>query len=347
MLQINNKTPFKGSLAIFANPEGVDCAYGIVKATFAVDDGGAISIQKNQLAINDADVFWGEPGQSSLKQAGEICLAKPSTDILLCGHAYAPDGETRTMDVRLSVGAVAKTVRVFGNRIWEGGFFGMRITPPETFTKIPLRYEYAFGGVDPQPDEENKIEDEPRNPVGRGLLSKYSKASWEGVPLPNLEDSLQLIASPKDRPSPACFAPVCPHWEPRKSYAGTYDDTWTKKRAPYLPRDFNPRFLQVATPGLIAPTYLQGGESVEITGATPGAPLRLKLPSKVVSVVFHFDEQVFTPPLNLDTVCFEPDEKRFTMIWRSCLIVDKKVHRLRELELLNHETNSAREVVRA
>jgi hypothetical protein len=343
MLQLNNKTRFKGSLALFANPEGVDCAYGVVKATFLIEDDGTLSISKDQLPLAVADVFWDEPAKSSLKQAGEIGLAKSSTDILLSGHAYAPNGEALSSEVRLTVGALTKTVRVFGDRTWESGLFGMKISPPKPFRKIPLRYEYAFGGTYLQPEDESKTEVEPRNLVGRGLLPKRNKASWKGVPLPNLENPHQLIASPKDRPTPACFAPICPHWEPRKSYAGTYDETWTKKRAPYLPKDFDSRFLQVAAPSLVTPSYLQGGEPVEIVGATPGAPLRFKLPAHVVEMAFHFDGQVCASPLNLDTVCFEPDEKRFSMIWRACLVVDKKVHRLSELELRCPQSSSARE----
>jgi hypothetical protein len=265
---------------------------------------------------------------------------------LLCGHAYAPQGEATSSEVRLSVGSINKTVRVFGDRVWDSGFFGMKITPPKPFIKIPLRYEYAFGGTDAVPENESDIELVPRNPIGRGFLPKRTKAPWKGQPLPNLEDPNALIVSAKDRPAPACFAPICPHWDPRKLYTGTYDEAWTKKRAPYLPKDFDPRFLQVATPDLITPAYLQGGEWVEILGATPVRPLRFKLPAHVVELAFHFDGQVCTPPLNLDTVSFEPDERRFSMVWRSCLIVDKKVHRLRELELKRPESSFAKEVVK-
>jgi len=337
MLQLNNTTIFKGALALFANPEGVDCAYGIIKATFHIEDDGAVSLPRDQLPLVAADAYWGEPGKSSLKAAGEVGLSKASTDVLLSGYAYAAGGEGVTSEVRLTVGPLSKTVRVFGDRVWESGLLGLKISPPKPFQKIPLRYEFAYGGTDTQPGDEAKIEDEPRNPVGRGLLAKRSKASWIGTSLPNLEDPLKLISSPKDQPAPACFAPIGPHWEPRRSSAGTYDEAWTKKRAPYLPKDFDVRFLQVAAPGLIASSYLQGGESVEIVGATPGRQLRFELPKQVVKMAFHFDGQVCTPPLNLDTVIFEPDERRFSMVWRTCLVVDKKQHRLRELEIRSGE----------
>lgn len=332
MLQLNNRTPFKASLGLFPNEEGVDCAYGVVKATFQASTEG-VALAKEQIALAATDEFWGDPKNSSLKCAAELGLGKPATDILLRGHAYAPSGGGTSAAVRLQVGGMEKNVRVFGNRIWESGLFGLRISEPEPFQKIPLKYELAFGGTDAQPEDEKKVDYEPRNPVGCGLVSKKSRAPAKNTPLPNLENPYELIKSPKDRPAPACFGPVCAHWEPRKSFAGTYDQAWMKKRAPYLPADFNPRYLQVAPPDLITRNYLQGGEAVEIIGATPEGKLRFGLPRCTMEIVFHFDGKPQASAPKLDTVCFEPDEKRVTMIWRAFQVVDKKVHRLRELEV--------------
>jgi hypothetical protein len=106
-----------------------------------------------------------------------------------------------------------------------------------------------------------------------------------------------------------------------------------KKRAPFLPLDFNPRFFQAAHPELICPNYLQGGEPVELSGVTPTGPLRFHLPRCTISMIFHLDGQACAHTPNLDTLCFEPDEQRYWMIWRTCQVVDKKVHRLKELEV--------------
>jgi hypothetical protein len=330
-------------MGLFPNQEGVDCAYGAVKATFQMGSDG-VSLAKEQVALVLADEYWSDPKSSSLKNAAEIGLSKPATDVLLQGHAYAPGGNAISSEVRLIVGGLQKTVRIFGNRFWEGGLLGLRISEPEPFQKIPLRYEFAFGGTDKQPEDEAKTDYEPRNPVGRGLVPKKSRTPGKGTPLPNLEDPRQLIKSPKDRPPPACFGPICSHWDPRKSYAGTYDEAWMKKRAPYLPTDFNPRFFQTAPPDQISPAYLKGDESVEISGATPGPPLRFQLPRCTVSMIFHLDGRDCPQTPNLDTVCFEPDEKRLCMIWRSCQVVDKKPHALRELEIQCREFSASKGV---
>lgn len=97
------------------------------------------------------------------------------------------------------------------------------------------------------------------NPIGCGFRVRGSERALTGMPLPNLEDPKHLIDSPKDRPPPAGFGYIHPHWEPRWRYAGTYDEHWKKNRAPYLPTDFDPRFNQAAHPDLSADSYLQGG----------------------------------------------------------------------------------------
>jgi hypothetical protein len=332
MLQLNNQTPFKCALGLFPNEDGVDCAYGVAKATFEIGP-GSVTLGKEQLAVVVADEPWGEPGASSLKRAAELGLAKPFTDVLLHGHAYAPNGGATSVEARLRVGSIDKTVRVFGDRVWDKGLFGLRISQPQPFQKIPLKYELAFGGTDRQPGNPDKLDYEPRNPVGRGLVPKKSQAPAKGAPLPNLEDPSALIRGPKERPAPACFAPVSPQWQPRKALAGTYDEAWMKRRAPYLPKDFDRRFHQVAPADLVSPAYLKGGELVDLSGVSPNGPLRFQLPNVMLEMIFHFDGRPWVQTPNLDTVCFEPDERRFSLLWRACVVVDKKVHRLRELQV--------------
>jgi hypothetical protein len=49
---------------------------------------------------------------------------------------------------------------------------------------------------------------------------------------------------------------VAASWQPRLGYAGTYEATWKKKRAPYLPEDVSPKYFQAAHEELVAPSYL-------------------------------------------------------------------------------------------
>jgi len=334
MLQVDNQTPFAAALSVFPDVQGVESAYLVVKATFAFT-AEAPALAPAQAPLLAADVFWGDPLQSSLRAAGEFALPKPATDVLLSGRAVAPAPGTRVAEVSLRVGPVFKSVRVFGERRWER--HGNRWQPgqPATWERMPLRWELAFGGVlRPRGEPDAAVHDwEPRNPVGRGLVDPDAAPAGEPPLMPNLEDPSAPIQSGADRPAPACFAPIAPTWMPRRAFAGTYDEAWTRSRAPYLPEDFDPRYFQLAPAGLIAPGYLQGGEPVELRGFTLDEPLRFELPRLTLDANFDFDGKPRSRPLHLETVLFEPDAGRLQMLWRAGLAVDKKLLKLRTVKL--------------
>src|SRR3712207_9360361 len=70
------------------------------------------------------------------------------------------------MDVRVSVGPASKTVRVFGDRVWDAGPAGAATKWVAPFERMPLVWERAFGGAD-QTDRGPTAD--PRNPVGTGF----------------------------------------------------------------------------------------------------------------------------------------------------------------------------------
>jgi hypothetical protein len=151
------------------------------------------------------------------------------------------------------------------------------------------------------------------------------------MPLPNIEDPRAPILSWDHQPTPAGFAPIDAYWEPRRSFAGTYDERWQNERAPYLPHDFDPRFLQIAPPALIVPGHLQGGEWVDLRGFTPAGVLQFQLPPVVPRIAYRMDDAQQERPAVLDTVIVEPDAARVCLVWRAALVVDKKALRVREV----------------
>jgi hypothetical protein len=331
MLQLRNHTPFAAHLAVFPDPEGIDTAYVTVKGTFAVGD--TTEIAETQVPVVLADVYWGEEGASSLKYASEVHPSKPSTDVVLVGQAWAPHGKTATsVDVALKVAGRMKVVRVVGDREWSRGAVGARHSAPKPFRSLPLVYERAFGGTHVA-EKEKKVLFEPRNPVGRGFVGERSGRELEGLPLPNLEDPRSPVRGVNDRPAPTAFGYVSPAWEPRKSYAGTYDEAWMQSRAPYLPKDFDPRFFNAAHPDLVMPGFLQGGERVEVLNANERGAFGFGVPECPVSAQVRIAGTVYAPALRLETVLIEPDEGRACLIWRAAVACDKKVLAVQLVEL--------------
>jgi hypothetical protein len=329
MLQIKNNSPFKAHLTVLPDKAGVDTLIVTVKGTFLLG-GEKVVVHPKQIPVAQADVPHGDPAKTSIKTLGEVSLPKPATDLVMFGHAYAPGGSATQVDVTLRIGTGAKVIRVFGDRTWTAGLLGSKPTPPQPFAKIPLIWERAFGGLDINPKNPEQMKGEDRNPVGKGF--HHFTAPPEGTPLPNLEDPNSPYRGWRDRPEPKCFAPIGPGWLPRRGFAGTYDKVWLENRSPFLPDDFDPRFLQAAPPDQVLHS-LTGGEPIEILNATPGGRLAFNLPAYDVEAVVRIDQATETPAMKLDTVILQPDDTTAIVVWRAAVSCDKKALKVREVEI--------------
>ncbi len=318
MWQITNKTPFSTELSFHPDPDGIDTAIAVIKATFAILP-DAIAVAETQLPIIKADEHWDDPATSSIRYASEICFPKPATDIVMIGHAWAPEGKpVKKSHVRLTVGPYSKTVKVYGNR-YRDTLLGIKsMVGPLPFQKIALKYENAYGGSDVHKSNPDKVKNEPGNPVGKGFRMMGGSNPVKGSQLPNFENS----------GPPAGFGYIAPDWRSRAKYAGTYDEHWQQTRAPRLPKDFNPRFFNCAHPDLITNGYLQGAEPVVIENASPNGIQHFALPKLAFKVCFVLNGQKKESPSFLDTLILEPDENRFSMIWRASRPCDKAMLKL-------------------
>ena len=140
-----------------------------------------------------------------------------------------------------------------------------------------------------------------------------------------------------DKPPLAGFGYIAPHWEPRRSLAGTYDDAWQKERCPLLPLDFDDRHFRNAHPDLCSPTHFGGGEQVRIRHASPSGELAFRVPGVrfEVKTSLKNEEDLIEPVL--DTLLVEPDQKRVAAVWKASLPCTRKFLlidyvRVRELE---------------
>lgn len=330
MLQLKNTTPFAANIAVLPDEEGVDSLYLNVKASFNI--GPKWTLAEEQIPPQEEDVYWEEPGSSSLKYASDFHPGKPATDIVMLGDAIAPkQASVRQLDVRLTVAHLSKTVRVFGDRTWENG----QISLPAAFQSMPLVYERAFGGTEYKDGgpEEGVVAAEERNPVGVGFQGTRKERDMEGMPLPNLEDPQCLIRLTGDCPEPACFGFRAPGWQPRAGLAGTYDDDWLQTRSPYLPSDYSRRFQNAAHPDLVYEGFLQGGEAVEITNMHPNGDLRFNLPYIKLGARVDMDGTEHAPPFNLETVIFEPNHLLASMVWKAKLRCDKKTLKIKQASI--------------
>jgi hypothetical protein len=331
---IENKTPYAFEPLHLLDEEARPLLVTVVKATFAIGADGRCAVAEQQLPLNlEGEPFGEDPELSSYKYEPEVAFFKPSTDVVLNGHAYAPRAGTTQTLVSFRVGPVQKQARVSGDRVWFRVAGQVSATGPIEFERIPLQYERAFGGWDRTHPDVARHTFEPRNPVGASYRAggKFE----EGVRLPNLEDPKAPIRSYGDRRTPTAFGFVSPHWQPRAALAGTYDERWQKDRSPLLPKDFDRRHLSAASPGLVAPAYLRGDETVVAIGVTPAGSLSFALPGATppdvrVAVRDGADRRLRT---NLDTVIVEPDEMRVLLFWRAHLALPTGPHDVAAIEV--------------
>jgi hypothetical protein len=313
---VENKTPLAFEPMFLVDEEFCPLFVPVIKGTFRIGDRGDCQLAEEQVPLNMEGELWsGDPATSSYKYEPEVAFFKPATDVVLVGHAYAPHSGATEVNVGLNVGSLRKSAIVFGDRVWFRSAGGWAMTRPVPFEKVPLTYERAFGGWDRSHPDPNRHIVDVRNPVGTG----FGPAANGEARAPNIEDPGALIRQFGERPPPAGFGFVSPHWQPRRELSGTYDERWQKERSPRLPKNFDRRHFNAASAGLVAAGYLRGDESVTMIGATPAGRLSFSLPAMQppeVRVVFHGQKEQRLAT-TLDTVIIEPDERRVVMLWRA------------------------------
>ena len=179
---------------------------------------------------------------------------KLTTDVVLKGHAY-PHGSQTSFKVSLRVGRVSKTIQVFGDRTCHLTTTGRLLFSPEApIEKVPLRYDFAYGGEDvaatakhgnpfealqrylvaPLSGLRPSLYSYPRNLAGRGFLLEATPAAVEQLRLPNLEDPVDLLTPERlvcgrlerwpELPLPQAMDWVSLGWFPRLAYCGFIPD---------------------------------------------------------------------------------------------------------------------------
>lgn len=325
MWLLRNATPFNAERTWVRDRDGAEVWIVAVKGSFIVRDDGMQILAPEQGEISRAPRFRGDPAQSSLLCECDLVHCKQMTDVLVEGHAVGAGGQlVETMNVRLRVANIDKTLRVHGDRVCTAGVLGLDLSRPELFTRMPIVYEKAFGGT-----TQNGWE--ARNPVGVGYSD--SRGALHGARAPNIEDPLHPF---KDSRSgrPAGFGPIARHWAPRVGLAGTYDDAWNDSRKPLVPHDFDELFYQAAPPDQRVDGYLRGGELVEVWGMTPDGVFSFRTPRVPLLMTTHFYDGTSAEhrPV-LHTLTIFPDRRQFDIVWHSQLPCHSKVHKLKATQI--------------
>lgn len=333
--EVINGTPLACSLLFLGKePDGLLHGVALVHGTWRIGGDGSLGLLELQHEPPIGGQWWGDPAVSSLRFEPQTAAAKPGCDVVLTGHVVAPGGRpTTSQAVRLELGSVRKQAIVFGDRALRRGIIGLAITPPQAFERMPLVYERAFGGWDRRHEDPSQHRCDPRNPVGVGFRDSKLEAVEEPL-LPNIEDPSRLYRGYGDAPPPCGFGFVAAGWMPRSALAGTHDAAWARDRAPLLPIDFDARFHNAASPGLVL-AGLRGDEPLLVEGLSAAGPCSFSLPGLPPPwCAWTLRRQSRrSAPMALDTVLIDMDRRCLSLQWRGAYALPDGPHALEALEV--------------
>ena len=318
-MQIYNQTRYVSEFTMGMDKTGREFLSLVVKGTFDFpDDPGkdpAPSAEQTPLVM--ADEFTGEPGYSATLWESDFAFRKKACDVILNGAAHAPDGKpAKVVRVGLKVGKWSKMFDVYGPREWRTIGPAAIASDPVPFYKQRFSYDNAFGGVDRLDPEDKLPAAYLPNPVGTGWATGKNHARLPGLPLPNTQAVGEDISSPYGEYTPMSFGPIARSHPRRLKYAGTYDQNWIDNIFPFLPADFDERYFQMAPEDQQIPFPVPGTDVV-ILNLTPKGREAFRLPETGLPLtVFRKRDKVFDHVVRPDTLLFDTEARRFSMVWR-------------------------------
>lgn len=322
----------------YIDPRGQRVVIAIVKATFEQDRLGRMVPAAEPSPVRVADVLWNdELPNSSVKYPSDVCCEKRGVDVVLVGVALSPRPVTR-MDIAARIGALEAPLVVHGERLFYKGARGVAISEATRFEAMPVVYERAYGGM----TADGSLVEE-RNPAGVGVA--HRDKDLIDTPAPQIEHPAFPHTGPGEDHPPMGYGATRPHWMPRRSYAGTFDDAWRETRMPILPLDFDPRFENVAHPSLQlggdgerqSPNHVEEapipGTEITVLGMSEGGLFRCELPDLklVLHGIRNHDRTSHRP--YVDTILIEPARRRVELVYRVVFTMGRGRTSLREVRV--------------
>jgi len=307
-----------------------DCFTIVAKATadLVVDDVARLRSESDPLRDETED-----PSQRALPP--DRVPFKLRADVLLLGHAYPAEPDAREGVAALSIGAgeqvLERELLVFGDRFWQPALAGFEPSLPEPFYQVALDFSSAFGGPDFA-----------LNPLGIGLHESMRDAPGP-LRLAQLEDPQHRIRTPRQRPAPACFAPIPLSWKQRWKGLGRQASPWTRFTEAF---DWG---LYQAAPRQLQRAWLRGDEPFVLqgvhrrfpvlSGSLPGLRVRGFAARSTLAAGEDQPGGGFEEiAMAVDTVVFEPDDAKLTLVYRGLLpVANERQHDIASIHLISEK----------
>ncbi|MFO0590627.1 MAG: DUF2169 domain-containing protein [Polyangiaceae bacterium] len=309
-MQLVTRCPLRAASILWLPKPHAYALTVVCKATFELSP-GVSRLSRDQEPPAENDVYLDDDEARSLDAASDLVPFKRHPEVLVVGHAHAPQGAPVTSLVaRLTIAEVDKAIEITGDRfILPDG----SLSAPARFTKMPLRWERAAGG----PDTEN--------PVGIAMGADAYPDLHGRIRLPNLAPRGRSVREPHDVVEPIGFGPISPRWPSRAArlhrHAATFrPDAWHVRP---LPAEVERAFFNAAPldQGL---HELVGTERLILENLHPEhALLRTRLPRIAPRATVDWGNGAEQDlPLVCDTLLIDADRGLATLTFRGTLALD-------------------------
>ncbi|WP_437735491.1 DUF2169 domain-containing protein [Sorangium sp. So ce1335] len=300
-MDVVSSCPLRVASSLWQPQAGAWALTIVCKATYTLAPGESpLALEQDE--PTSADVYWEDDDHRSLALGSDLAPFKRRADVLVVGHAHAPGRlPVTSLLARLAVGALDKSIAVFGDRaLTADGAPG----EPAPFVKMSLRWERAAGGAGTA------------NPVG---VPPGAAAA------PNLELPGAHVAGRRDVIEPAGFGPIAPSWPGRAHKLGWHAATWDHARwsEQPLPNDIDAGYFNAAPPDQqideICPDERIALENLHPVHPRLITSLRAAVPRAVVEWAGGPAQE---RKLRCDTLCIDTDRGICSLTWRGYVLLD-------------------------
>jgi uncharacterized protein YjbI with pentapeptide repeats len=144
--------------------------------------------------------------------------------------------------------------------------------------------------------------------------------------LPNVEDPAALVKRFVDRPPPAGFGPLSPHWAHRMSKWPRLPENWAAERWPWPPEGLDYTYFNAAQPALQIDGYLRGDERIVCENLHPThrrfeCDLPRERPRCFVVDLEAGKERFREVAMRLDTLWVDMEAQKLVLVWRGSVPV--------------------------
>lgn len=250
-------------------------------------------------------LFNDEASLNFKAEALDLGITKKHPELLVSGYAFSEYAKNNQMVVSVKANNIYKKLFISGDRYWDGE----QISQPEIFDKIPLSWEFAYGG-----------ESFADNLKGLGHFASAVRGfNSKGLQrLPNIEDPDDRIVDKKKEYEAVSFSPIAIDNIERNKLMGTYDDEWRKFDAPGFANNIDWRYFNQAPLGQILSSLSIGDQFVFTNLHPEKKELITSLPPMVVKSLLkkHDSGELLEVDLNPTTYWAFPHLEKSIILYQ-------------------------------